>query len=76
MIYAILQLVIVLLVAGVLFWALKKLWPLTRSFGASTLGQVIYVLLCVVLALCIIFYGIVPVVEAIPGALTSHPFRS
>jgi hypothetical protein len=68
MITAILWLVCVLLVAAVFYWALTKLWPLTGAFGATTLGQVIYVLLIVVLALCVIFYGIIPVIESIPGA--------
>lgn len=70
MIGALLQLVVVLLVAAVLYWALTKLWPLTGGFGATIIGQVIYVVLMVVLALCVIFYGIVPVIESVPHALS------
>jgi hypothetical protein len=67
MIQALLWLVCVLLVAAVFYWALTKLWPLTGTFAATTLGQVIYIILIVVLALCVVYYGIIPVVEAIPG---------
>ena len=68
MISALLWLACVLLVAAVFYWALTKLWPLTGAFGATTIGQVIYVILIVVLALCVIFYGVIPVIEAIPTA--------
>jgi hypothetical protein len=74
MIQAVLWLACVCLIAGVFYWALTMLWPLTKGFGTSTLGQVIYVCLIVALALCVIFYGVIPVIEAIPGAFGGHSF--
>ena len=68
MITALLWLVCVLLIAGVIWWAFNQLWPLTGAFAATALGRVVYVILCVVLALCVIYYGVIPVVESIPGA--------
>ena len=67
MIPALLWLVCVCLIAAILYWALQQLWPLTGSFGSSTLGRVIYICLVVVLALCVVVYGVIPVVESIPG---------
>lgn len=76
MIQALLWLACVCLIAAVFYWALTQLWPLTGSFGSSPFGRVIYVILVVVLALCVIFYGVIPVIEAIPGAFGGvHSFR-
>ncbi len=75
MVPALINLVVVLIVAAVLYWALGKLWPLTGAFGSSPIGQVIYVILIVAGVLAIVFYGVLPVVESIPGALGGSPFR-
>ena len=76
MITALLWLVCILLIVAVFYWALTKLWPLTGSFGSSTVGQVIYIILIVVLALCVVYYGVIPVVEAIPGGMGGRSFRN
>ena len=68
MIPALINLIVILIVAAVLYWALGKLWPLTGEFGASRIGQVIYVILIMVGVLYVVFYGVVPVVESLPGA--------
>lgn len=75
MVPALINLVVVLIVIWVLYWALNRLWPLTGEFGASAVGQVIYVILIVVGVLALVFYGVLPVVESIPGALGGRPFR-
>jgi len=76
MVPALVNLVVVLIVAAVLYWALNKLWPLTGEFGASSIGQVIYVILIVAGVLAIVFYGVLPVVESLPGALGGGRFPS
>jgi hypothetical protein len=75
MVPALINLVIVLIVLGVLYWALNKLWPLGGEATASWIGQVVYVILIVVGVLALVFYGVLPVVEAIPGALGGGHFR-
>lgn len=75
MVPALINLVVVLIVAAVLYWALEKLWPLTGAFGASKIGQVVYVILIVAGVLAIVFYGVLPVVESIPGAMGGGSFR-
>jgi hypothetical protein len=75
MITALLWLACVLLIAAVFYWALTKLWPLAGPFGASKFGQVIYVIIIVVLALCVVFYGVIPVIESIPNAFGGGSFR-
>jgi hypothetical protein len=74
MIPALINLIIVLIVAAVLYWALGKLWPLTGAFGSSAIGQVIYVILIVIGVLYVVFYGVIPVVRSLPGA-GNYSFR-
>jgi hypothetical protein len=67
MIPALINLVVVLVVAAVLYWALGKLWPLTGAFGTSTIGQIVYVLLIVIGVLAIVFWGVIPVIQSLAG---------
>lgn len=69
---ALINLVVVLVIAAVLYWGLNKLWPLTREFGASPIGQVIYVILIVVGVLYVVFNGVVPVIQSVPGSMHSR----
>jgi len=75
MISALVNLIVVLIVAGVLYWALNRLWPLGQNIGTqSAIGQVIYVILIVIGVLAIVFIGVVPVVQSIPATLGSFRF--
>ena len=75
MISALVNLIVVLIVAGVLYWALNRLWPLGAPVGTqSAIGQVIYVILIVIGVLAIVFIGAVPVIQSIPATLSSFRF--
>jgi hypothetical protein len=76
MIGAIIQLVIVLVIAGALYWALTKLWPLGAPATGTRIGQAVFILLVILLVFAVIFYGVIPLLEAVPGAFGGGaPFR-
>jgi hypothetical protein len=76
MVAAIIQLIIVLVIAGALYWALGKLWPLGAPATATRIGQAVFVLLVILLVFAVIFYGVIPLLQAIPGAFGGGaPFR-
>lgn len=62
---ALVNLIVILIIAAVMYWALGKLWPLTGGFGASPMGQIIYVLLIVIGVLAIVFWGVI--VQSLAG---------
>lgn len=66
MISARITLIIVLLIAGILWWAITALLPLVPL--PAPIAQVIHVLLVVVMALIVIFYGLLPLLHIIPRA--------
>lgn len=75
MAYAIVALIIILLFVAILYWALNRLWPLTGAFGSSPIGTIVYVLLVVLMAIMVLFYGIAPVLHSIAGGGAAFPFR-
>jgi hypothetical protein len=75
MIGALMQLIIVLVIAGALYWALTKLWPLGAPATSTRIGQAVYILLIILLVFAVIFYGVIPLLEAIPGGFAGGRFR-
>ena len=67
MIAVLIQLIIVLLVCGVIWWAIEQLLPLVPL--PSPIAQIIRVLLVVLLVLIVVFYAIVPLLHTLPHAL-------
>jgi hypothetical protein len=76
MLPAIFQLIAILIIAAVCYWALNKLWPFTKEFGSSFIGQLIYVLLIIAGVVAIVFYGVLPLLYAFGGALGGGSSRS
>ncbi|HEY2210916.1 MAG TPA: hypothetical protein VGJ01_14710 [Pseudolabrys sp.] len=68
MIPALVNLLIVLIGVGVIYWAFTQLWPLV-PFASSKIGQIVYVIVMVIFVLAVVFYGVVPVVQSLPGAM-------
>lgn len=65
MIGSLIHLLIILLILGVVCWAvleLAKLVPLPAPFAA-----IIRILVIVIVALVVIYYGIIPLLSAVPG---------
>lgn len=67
MIAILIQAIVILLIIGVIWWAVENLLPLIPLPGI--IAQVVRVLLIVVLALALIFYVLVPLLHQIPGHL-------
>lgn len=66
MIGTLINLIIVLIVVGVIWWAVEQLLPLVPL--PAPFAQVVRVLLIVVLVLVVVFYVVVPLIGMIPGA--------
>lgn len=66
MIAILIQLVIVLLIIGVIWWAINALMPFVPL--PSPIPEIIRVLLIVILALVVIYYALIPLMHAIPHA--------
>ena len=64
---ALLNLIIVLIVAGVLYWGLTMLWPLGAPATETRIGKAVYVLIIVLLVFAVVYYGVIPLVDAIPS---------
>ena len=60
------QLIVVLIIVGVVWWAIEQLLPLVPLPGP--IAQIIRVLLVVVLVLVVVFYAIIPLLHLIPHA--------
>ena len=67
MIAALIQLIIVLLIVGVIWWALNALIPLIPL--PAPFAQIIHVLLIVILALVVIYYALLPLLHLVPHTL-------
>lgn len=65
----ILNLVIVLLVAGFVYWAWLKLKPIIAGFVAEPFMGVVDVLVLILIAAIVLFYAIIPILKALGGAL-------
>jgi len=66
MVTLLIQAIIVLLIVGIVWWAIEQLLPLVPLPGP--IAQIIRVLLLVVLALVIVLYILVPLLHQIPHA--------
>jgi hypothetical protein len=67
MIPLLIQVIIVLLIVGVVWWCIEALLPLVPL--PSPFAQIIRVLLILILALVIIFYILVPLLHQIPHVM-------
>ena len=76
MVGAIVQLIIVLVIAFFLYWAiLQKLWPLVpATFTGSFAGQVVFVLILILIVAFVIWWGVLPFLSAIPGSISGAGF--
>jgi len=76
---AIIQLIVAIIIGSFLYWCLGKLWPLTREFGSSWAGQVVFVLLLILIVFGVLFYGVIPFLHALAdlfgGGGAVRPFR-
>lgn len=63
----ILQVIIALVVIGVFLWAVKKLLPLVPMDG--WIKSVVDVIITVVVVLAVVFYVVIPLLEAVAGRL-------
>ena len=61
MIEALVHLIVVLLIVGVIWWAVLAILPLIPL--PAPIGQIVHVLLIVVLALILIFYALLPLLH-------------
>jgi hypothetical protein len=69
MLFAIFQLIAVLIVAALAYWILEQLWQFTGTFGASWIGRLVYTLLIIAGVVAIVFFGVLPLLYAIAAAL-------
>jgi hypothetical protein len=67
MIALLIQVIIVLLIVGVVWWAIEALLPLVPLPGPF--AQIVRVLLIVILALILIFYILVPILHQLGSAI-------
>ena len=67
MIALLIQVIIVLLIVGVVWWAIEALLPLVPLPGPF--AQIVRVLLIVILALILIFYILVPLLHQLGSAI-------
>lgn len=68
----ILGVIIALIVIGVFLWAVKKLLPLVPMDG--WIKSVVDVVITVIVVLAIVFYVVIPLLEAIAGRLPGFHF--
>lgn len=64
MVNLIIQLIIVLLIAGFIYWIWLQLRPVIASFIADPFMTVINVLVLVLIAAIVLFYAIIPLLRA------------
>jgi hypothetical protein len=64
MIELLIQLVIVLLIAGLVWWIIEQLLPLVPMPGP--IARVIRVLVIAIIALIVIYYALIPLLHEIP----------
>lgn len=69
MVNLIIQLIIVLLIAGFVYWVWLKIKPVIAQFVAEPFMGIIDVLILILIAAIVLFYAIIPLLKAVGGAL-------
>jgi len=69
MVNLIINLIIVLLIAGFVYWIWLQLSPIIGKFVADPFMSLINVLVLILIAAIVLFYAIIPLLKAVGGAV-------